>query len=73
MLDWKEGQNTVHMHVLPLQMMPSPVNPAIQEHSNPPLVFVQLAYSLQLFNCWSEHSSISAGNNYQPQILLLNF
>ena len=50
--------------VLPLQVVPSPVNPAIQEHSYPPSLFVQLAYSLQLFSCWSEHSSISAGINH---------
>ena len=66
MLESMEVQNSEHMHnILPLQVMPSPMNPAIQEHSNPPLVFVQLAYSLQLFNRWSEHSSISAGNNCQ--------
>jgi hypothetical protein len=57
------GTNTEHMHSLPLQVKPSPVNPAMHEHSYAPSVFVQLAYSLQIFSCRSEHSSISAGNH----------
>ncbi len=63
MLEWMEVQNTEHMHSLPLQVEPFPVNPAMHEHSYPPSVLVQLAYSLQIFGCRSKHSSISAGNH----------